>query len=150
MLNRRAIVKAIINGGALVGVGALMPRLAMAWNKSAFAAQSQVFAVKLLLGGVPVVSDQVIVKAPAIAADGAMVPVTVKTSLDNVESISLFVEANLHPLVAQFIIPNGTEPSVSTRIRMRESSSITAVVKAGGQLMSASQETKVTNGGCEG
>ncbi|WP_296058411.1 thiosulfate oxidation carrier protein SoxY [uncultured Amphritea sp.] len=149
MLNRRAVIKAIVAGGALVGTGVLMPRLAMAqWNKAAFVAVSQAAAIKALLGGKPVASDQVVLQAPGNAADGTLVPVTVKTSLVNVESISLFVEANLNPLVAEFIIPEGTEPSVSTRIRIYTSSAITAVVKADGLLLSNSQETKVTIGGC--
>jgi len=149
MLNRRAVIKAIATGGALVGAGVLMPRLAIAaWNNAAFVAQSQAEAIKALLGAKPVASDQVVLQAPGIAADGTLVPVTVKTSLANVESISLFVDANPNPLVAEFIIPEGTEPSVSTRIRIYTSSAITAVVKADGQLLSNSQETKVTIGGC--
>lgn len=149
MLNRRAVIKAIATGGALVGTGVLVPRLAMAaWNNTAFAAQSQAVAIKALLGAIPVASDQVLLQAPGIAADGSLVPVTVKTSLTNVESISLFVEANPNPLVAEFIIPPGTEPSVSTRIRVHTSSTITAVVKADGQLLSNYQEAKVTIGGC--
>jgi len=148
MLNRRAVIKAIA-GGALVGAGVLVPRLAMAtWNKTAFTAQNQAVALKALLGALPVASDQVVLQAPGIAADGALVPVTVKTSLTNVESISLFVEANPNPLVAEFIIPVGTEASVSTRIRIYTSSTITAVVKADGQLLSNFQEAKVTIGGC--
>ena len=39
-MNRRTVVKAIAASGALMGMGALMPRVALAaWNKDAFAAK---------------------------------------------------------------------------------------------------------------
>ncbi|WP_299198146.1 thiosulfate oxidation carrier protein SoxY [uncultured Amphritea sp.] len=150
-MNRRAVIKMLAHSAALIGAGVLMPAMAVAaWNKRAFDANSQFVAVRTLLGAEPLATDLVVLKVPSIAADGSVVPVSVKTSLASVESISLFVEGNLHPLVAEFIIPEGTEAAVSTRIRMHKSSTITAVVKAGGQLWSASQDTKVTIGGCDG
>lgn len=151
MMNRRTVIKAVATGGALIGAGVLMPRLAMAaWNTDAFKADNQGAAMKALLGAEPSASSDVSLKAPSIAENGAVVPVTVKTSAANVESISLFVEGNPTPLVAEFMIPAGTAPQISTRIRMGKTSVITAVVKADGKLMSASQETKVTIGGCGG
>lgn len=78
-----------------------------------------------------------------------MVPVTVRTSMANVESISLFVEGNPAPLVAEFLIPEGTEADVATRVRMASTSTVTAVVKAEGQLYSAAKEVKVVLGGCD-
>lgn len=151
MINRRTAIKAIATGGALIGASVLMPRLAMAaWNKDAFGSDNQGTAMSALLGGEPTASAQVSLKAPSIAENGAVVPVTVKTSVANVESISLFVEGNPTPLVANFAIPAGTKAQVSTRIRMGKTSTITAVVKAEGKLLSASQETKVTIGGCGG
>lgn len=151
MMNRRTVIKAVAAGGALMGAGVLMPRLAMAaWNMEAFKADNQGAAMQALLGAEPTASGEVNLKAPSIAENGAVVPVTVKTSAANVESISLFVEGNPTPLVAEFMIPAGTAPEISTRIRMGKTSMITAVVKADGKLMSASQETKVTIGGCGG
>lgn len=151
MMNRRTVVKAIATGGALIGASVLMPRLAMAaWNKDAFGSDNQAGAMKALLGGEPAASSEVNLKAPSIAENGAVVPVTVRTDMANVETISLFVEGNPTPLVAEFAIPAGTKAQVSTRIRMGKTSNITAVVKADGKLYSASQETKVTIGGCGG
>lgn len=151
MINRRTVIKAVAAGSALMGAGVLMPRLAMAaWNTEAFKADNQGTAMQALLGAEPAASGDVNLKAPSIAENGAVVPVTVKTSAANVESISLFVEGNPTPLVAEFMIPAGTSPEISTRIRMGKTSMITAVVKADDKLMSASQETKVTIGGCGG
>lgn len=151
MMNRRKVIKALATGGALIGASVLMPGLALAgWNKEAFGSENQGMAMKSLLGAEPTASADVSLKAPSIAENGAVVPVTVKTTAANVESISIFVEGNPTPLVADFMIPAGTKAEVSTRIRMGKTSNITAVVKADGQLLSASQETKVTIGGCGG
>ncbi|MBQ0756787.1 MAG: thiosulfate oxidation carrier protein SoxY [Amphritea sp.] len=151
MMNRRKVIKALATGGALIGASVLMPGLALAgWNKEAFGSENQGMAMKSLLGAEPAASADVSLKAPSIAENGAVVPVTVKTAVANVESISIFVEGNPTPLVAEFMIPAGTKAEVSTRIRMGKTSNITAVVKADGQLLSASQETKVTIGGCGG
>ena len=148
-LNRRTVVKAIATGGALIGASVLMPRLAMAaWNNAAFGSDNQADAIQALLGDKPTASGEVNLKAPRIVENGAIVPVTVRTDLENVETISLFVEGNLTPLVANFLIPEGTNAEVKTRIRMGKTSSITAVVRADGKLYSASQETRVIIGGC--
>lgn len=150
-MNRRSVVKAIAAGGALIGASVLMPRIAMAaWTTKAFKAEDQATAMQELLGGTPEESADVSLKAPDIAENGAVVPVTVRSSLANVESMSIFVEDNPTPLVAEFIIPAGTEAEVSTRLRMGKTSKVTAVVKADGKLYSAVKEVKVTIGGCGG
>ena len=44
-------------------------------------------------------SSQVKLKAPEIAENGAIVPINVSTTLNNVESIMIFVENNPQPLI---------------------------------------------------
>jgi sulfur-oxidizing protein SoxY len=151
-MNRRTVVKAIATGGVLIGASVLMPRLALAaWNKNAFEAKDQMSAMKALLGeGAVEDSAEVTLKAPDIAENGAVVPVTVASSMAGVESMSIFIEGNPSPLAAEFIIPAGTMADVSTRVRMGKTSKVTAVVKANGKLYSASKEVKVTIGGCGG
>jgi sulfur-oxidizing protein SoxY len=53
-------------------------------------------------------------------------------------------------LTAVFDIPPGTEPSISTRVKMGQSSNIYALVKADGKYYFAAKEVKVTLGGCGG
>ncbi|MFY0676898.1 MAG: thiosulfate oxidation carrier protein SoxY [Neptuniibacter sp.] len=150
-MNRRSVVKAIAAGGALVGASVLMPRIALAaWSEKAFKAEDQATAMNELLGGSPEESAEVTMKAPDIAENGAVVPVTVRSTMANVESMSIFVENNPTPLVVEFMIPAGTAADVSTRLRMGKTSKVTAVVKADGKLYSASKEVKVTIGGCGG
>jgi len=90
------------------------------------------------------------IKAPDIAENGAVVPVTVSTGLENVESISILAAKNGNPLIASFNLGEGAEPFVSTRIKMGATADVIALVKAGGKLYSAKKEVKVTIGGCGG
>jgi sulfur-oxidizing protein SoxY len=122
-----------------------------AWASDAFNATKIDDAYKNLFGTSEMVeSDEVKLKVPKIAENGGAVPVSVKTSLKDVESINIFVKDNPTPLTASFKIPAGTIPDVSSRIRLAETSTVTAVIKAGGKLYSKSQEVKVTIGGCGG
>lgn len=103
-----------------------------------------------LFGQVPIDSDKIIMKMPDIAENGAVVPVTIKTDLENVESISIVVVNNPTPLAASFIMSPKSVPTISVRIKMGESSEVIALVKAGGTVYSARKEVKVTIGGCGG
>ncbi len=151
-MNRRALVKAVAAGGALMGLGVMMPRVAMAaWAKEAFSANEQSAAIKALYGDdAPAESAEVVLDAPDIAENGAVVPVSVSTEMANVESMSIFIENNPSPLAVQFMIPEGTAADVSTRVRMGKTTNVTAVVKADGKLYRATKEVKVTIGGCGG
>ncbi|MGI9302265.1 MAG: thiosulfate oxidation carrier protein SoxY [Gammaproteobacteria bacterium] len=102
------------------------------------------------LGGEPAESGEIKIRAPDIAENGAVVPVTVQTTLDKVEAISIVVENNPNPLAASFDLTGGAGGMVSTRIKMAETSPVVAVVKADGKLYSAAREVKVTIGGCGG
>ena len=151
-MNRRSLIKAAVIGGTLMGAGVLLPRAAMAaWVKKAFEAKEQGTAINELYGNAELTeSPEVILDAPDIAENGAVVPVSVSTEMANVESMSIFIESNPSPLAAQFIIPEGTAADISTRVRMGKTTNVTAVIKADGKLFSATKEVKVTIGGCGG
>jgi len=122
-----------------------------AWASDAFNATKPEDAYNNLFGSSALIdSDEVKLKVPKIAENGGAVPVSIKTSMKNVESISIFVKDNPQPLTASFKIPAGTIADVSTRIRLAQTSTVTAVIKADGKLYSKSQEVKVTIGGCGG
>ncbi|ORU93790.1 MAG: thiosulfate oxidation carrier protein SoxY [Cycloclasticus sp. symbiont of Bathymodiolus heckerae] len=122
-----------------------------AWASDAFNAEKPEDAYKSLFGSNELIeSDEVKLKVPKIAENGGAVPVSVKTDMKNVESISIFVKDNPQPLTATFQIPVGTIADISTRIRLAQTSTVTAVIKADGNLYSKSQEVKVTIGGCGG
>ena len=95
-------------------------------------------------------SDQINFKVPDIAENGAVVPVSVSTTLDNVKSISLVVDANPNPLSATFRFMPGAVPDISTRIKMGKSSDIRALVETDSGLYMVQKNVKVTIGGCGG
>jgi sulfur-oxidizing protein SoxY len=146
---RRLVLKA---GVALAAIAAL-PRtlLAAAWPVNAFSAATASGAMNELLGTDQTTpSDQINLDVPVIAENGAVVPITISTTLSNVESISIVVENNPRPLAAMFEIMPGTVPEISSRIKMGETSDVLAVVKTDAGIYSTSKQVKVTIGGCGG
>src|ERR671931_183443 len=107
-------------------------------------------AIKALYGKTAEASDKIKLDAPEIAENGAVVPVSVTTTLPDVTSISFLVAENPIVLVASYKIPAGTVPSVANRIKMAKTSKVTVLVEAGGKLFRADKEVKVTVGGCGG
>ena len=139
--------------GLLAAAGWLAPgeAAAQAWNKAAFEAKTMDEAVKAMGGAAPAQSkDIAFVSTPDIAENGAVVPVGVTSAIPKTESIAILIEKNPNMLAASFDIPAGTDPSISTRVKMGQSSSVYALVKADGKYYVASKEIKVTLGGCGG
>jgi sulfur-oxidizing protein SoxY len=121
------------------------------WNKSAFETHSMDETMKALGGSTPVPSkDVVFFSTPDIAENGAVVPIGITSNVPKTESIAILVEKNPNTLAAVFDIPAGTEPTLSTRIKMGQTSNVYALVKADGKYYVASKEIKVTLGGCGG
>ena len=146
-LQRRALIRSLFTAAAVLAV----PRWVFASRPdTAFEADNSDTVVKDLFEGSIAESDQITLKVPDIAENGAVVPVTISTTLADVESISIMVENNPTPLVAMFELSPQSVPDVSVRMKMGESSVVRTVVKAGGKLYSASKEVKVTIGGCGG
>ncbi|WP_213289730.1 thiosulfate oxidation carrier protein SoxY [Bradyrhizobium sp. sGM-13] len=142
---------------ALIGLGnlpfGLTPALAAANDKypeEAFKQKSDADVIKTLYGKTAEPSDKVKMDAPEIAENGAVVPISVSTSLADVTSVAFLVSENPNVLIAKYNIPAGTLPSVANRIKMAKTSNVTVLVEAGGKLYSASKEVKVTVGGCGG
>jgi sulfur-oxidizing protein SoxY len=107
--------------------------------------------MKAFGGGAPVQSkDIAFVSTPDIAENGAVVPISISSSIPKTESIAILIEKNPNMLAARFEIPAGTEPAISTRVKMGQTSNVYALVKADGKYYVASKEIKVTLGGCGG
>jgi sulfur-oxidizing protein SoxY len=153
---RRLILQGVA-AVALVGPGNLglspAPAFAAANDKypeDAFKAKGDADAIKALYGKAAEPSDKVKLDAPEIAENGAVVPISVSTTLADVTSISFLVSENPNALAASYRIPAGTMPSVANRLKMAKTSNVIAIVEAGGKLYSATKEVKVTVGGCGG
>lgn len=137
---------AVAMATGLVKVGAAFA----AWDKAAFGQKSATAAVHDIGAGNAVESKDILIKAPEIAENGAVVPIEVTSKIPNTESISIVAAHNPFPLTAIFAFENGAEGYVSTRIKMGKSAAVKAYVKAGGKYYVASRDVKVTIGGCGG
>jgi sulfur-oxidizing protein SoxY len=154
---RRKVIKAgggIGLLGLLAAAGLLPAGEAFAqqqgWNSGAFAARTFADAVKALGGAAPTENKAIQITAPDIAENGLVVPVSVTSNIPKTESIAILVEKNPNLLSAVFDIPAGTDPFVSTRVKLAESTDVYALVKADGKFHFLKKEIKVTLGGCGG
>ena len=147
-MNRRQFVRYL----SLAAGFLLLPLRAFAARpRSAFESDSMDEALSRLYGSTAVTeSDQVQIKAPDIAENGAVVPITVRFNISNAESVSVITAKNPSPLAALFHLTENSGGLVSTRIKMGETSSVHAIVKAGDTLYRASTDVTVTVGGCGG
>ena len=153
--SRRAVLKSGSGAGVLAwlfAAGIVRPGeiLAQSGSRAAFAMKTVPEAMRALGAPSPALSAAILIKAPEIAENGAVVPIGIESMLPDTESITLLVEKNPNPLAASFNIPVGTEPNVSTRVKIGESSHVYALVKADGKFYVAKKEIKITLGGCGG
>ena len=155
-MKRRSFLKHSLASGVAVAAanaGLLTPSTVLAdWNKKAFAAKTTDEAISAVYGATKAAaSNDIKLKAPAIAENGAVTPIKVDaTAMSNVESIAIFATKNPMPLVCEYTFGAGALGYVSTRIKMGQTMNVVAIVKAGGQVYKAEQEVKVTIGGCGG
>lgn len=154
--NRRTMLKASSGMtvlGLAVAAGLIKPNdvfAAAGYPEKAFNAKSMDDLMKALGGNMPTESKDIVVVAPDIAENGAVVPVGADSKIPNTSEVSLLVSNNPSMMSAQFMIPAGTEAKVNTRVKMGKSSDVYALVKADGKYYFAKKEVKVTLGGCGG
>ena len=154
-ITRRTFLQSTLAGSALAvaaSAGLLAPTrvLAAAWPAGAFEAKSIDDALKALYGTSTAADSKAIaIKAPIQAENGSVVPISVSSTLPNVESIAILVTGNAQPLVASVSL-TGAAGFFSARMKMGKTSDVKVIVKSGGKLHVATQQIKVTVGGCGG
>jgi sulfur-oxidizing protein SoxY len=152
--NRRLFLRAASAFGVLClgAVGGLLPRSARAaWPQAGFDARD----IKQLMSALfqdasAAPSSDVRVLTPEIAENGAVVPITIKTTLPKVESVTLIAEGNPRPLAAVFRPAAGASSDIGIRLKLAKTQTITAVVKSDGKLYKGSKNITVSIGGCGG
>ncbi len=150
---RRAFLKLTGGAGALAvaaasGLLASGAAWSAAWNKEGFESKALADAMKALGATNAADSKDIVITAPDIAENGAVVPIAVTSKIPNTESISIVAEKNPFPLAASFGIASGADGYVSTRVKMGQTSNVWAVVKADGKYFVSKKEIKITVGGC--
>ena len=120
-----------------------------ATKPKAFSATKVDEALTDLFGTSSLTEADVKIKAPDIAENGSVIPVSVSSKLKG-KTVAIFQDANKEATVGVFTVPENGIIDYSVRIRMAKTGKVTAVVDVDGKLYSASKTVKVTMGGCGG
>jgi len=119
-----------------------------AGTTSAFDAKNVADTLKALGAEKAETSDKITLGAPDVAENGAVVPITIETTLENVTEMSIIAENNVRPLSASFELSPEIAGLVATRIRMGKSGKVIVLVTAGDKIYTSEKQVKVTAGGC--
>ncbi len=153
---RRTLLKGAGATGAIaaaIAAGVLKPSqvLAAEYNRTAFEAKDVAGALKGVGAGSTTESKDIVIRAPDIAENGAVVPVDVVSNIPNTISLAVLVDKNPSPLTSAFDFANGALPEMALRVKMGQTSLVEAIAKtADGKYYIAKKEVKVTVGGCGG
>ena len=124
--------------------------LLAAWSKDAFGAKSAPDALKTLGVSNPAPSKDLVIDAPQIAENGAVVPIEITSGIPGTSALLVLIDHNPFPLVAKFDFAEGALPFVKLNVKMGETSDVRVLAEAGGKHYQATKEIKVTIGGCGG
>jgi sulfur-oxidizing protein SoxY len=136
--------------GALAALLARPLAALAAWNESAFGAKTPQDALKEIGAANPAPSKEIVIDAPQIAENGAVVPIEISSNIPGTSSLAVVLEKNPFPLAAKFDFMEGATPYVKLNVKMAETADVRVVATAGGRHYSATREIKVTIGGCGG
>lgn len=119
------------------------------WNEVAFSAVDLDKAIAAYFPDQEIKeSGEIAIGVHSVVENGAVVPVKIKTDLPKIESITIFVDKNPNPLIANFDLSPDCVGFISTRIKIQESSNIIVTVKSDGAIFSARTFIEVHEGGC--
>ncbi|MCL4315480.1 MAG: thiosulfate oxidation carrier protein SoxY [Gammaproteobacteria bacterium] len=147
---RRSLLKGVLSATA-AALFAALPRFAFsAWPEQAFRTKNIPDTLQALFGTASVITDTkgITLSVTDLAENGAVVPVTVSSTLPGVDNITLLVDKNPNTLVAQFMLAPGVKPFIKTNIKMAETSRVIALVRSEGKLYSTNKKVRVTLSGC--
>jgi sulfur-oxidizing protein SoxY len=135
--------------GSLASIGFLPSAAnAQAVNAAAFQAKTLSEALRLLGAGSAATSAELLLIAPEIAENGALVDIRVRSTNPKTTGLVLLAEKNPQPLVAAFDIVEGTDPDVVVQIKLSQSSPVIALARFDGRFLMVRKDVQVTLGGC--
>ncbi|MFK7795580.1 MAG: thiosulfate oxidation carrier protein SoxY [Gammaproteobacteria bacterium] len=147
-ITRRYALKLGSIGAVISTISGFTKTVFAEWPAAAFDTTTYEDSYAAVTNGVEPVESGIKIDAPEIASNGATVPITVSTDMEDVKSISVLVENNPRPYIATFFINENIEATIATRVKMRETSNVVAIVETASGKFIAKQSVKVTAGGC--
>jgi len=152
MPSRREALGLSAQLAALLGLTGLLPIHVQARDgvfRAAFEARSMAELTKALGVQAPLESREILLQAPDMAENGAAVQLTAASTAPGVRRLLLLVEKNPNLLAALIELSDAVEPSVTTRVKMQQSSRVYAVgITQDSRFLFAHKDVKVTLGGC--
>lgn len=150
---RRHFLACSLKSAAFIAAGLtglLQPLVALAKrNTEAFQAGTESDALAQLFPDREIMpSTKIVIGVHDLVENGAVVPVSIETSLPGVSSISVLADKNPNPLIARFNLTPPCQGFIATRLKVAEPSNIVAVVESDGKLYSARKFIEVVAGGC--
>lgn len=134
--------------GALLAAGFVPPARAQAAGRALFEATS-LGEVLAALGAQDVTaSGEIQLSLPDVAEDGRTVPVGMASRVPGTEQMVLVIEENPFLVAASVTFAEGVLAEVQTRVKMRRSTPVHVLARAGGRFYAARREVMVTVGGC--
>lgn len=150
MLNRRNFLGLGLGAIAIAAVPGQLSAVNFRETKpKAWTAEKVDDAVKEIFGTSATVEGGINLKAPEIAENGAVVPISFDTTL-KATKIAVFQDANPESAVAVFTVHEGAVLDYAFRIKMAKTGKVTVIAEVDGKLHSVTKEVKVTMGGCGG
>ena len=147
---RRKFLKILTSTAAIFASGLVMPIKAFAkWNQAALSAKDFNTAINAYFPKQKIhESNQIKIEVYDEVENGAVVPVKVETSLENVKAITIFADKNPNPLIANFDLSPNCIGFVSTRIKVSEPSNIIVVIDSNEMLYMTKKFIIVHEDGC--
>ena len=147
---RRKFLKILTSTAAIFASGLVTPIKAFAeWNQTAFSAKDFNTAINAYFPKQKIhESNQIKIEVYDEVENGAIVPVKVETSLQNVKAITIFADKNPNPLIANFDLSPNCIGFVSTRIKVSEPSNIIVVIDSNEMLYMTKKFIIVHENGC--
>lgn len=145
-MQRRNLIKLSFG---LLGSLSLQRFVHAAWPSAHFAVADFNEQFSRVIGNQPIFDSQDIhLTLPSIAENGAVVPLTIESTLEGIDSIMVWVEKNPTPLAASFTLSSQALPYVTTRIKMAESGHVIVIARHATKWLGARQWVQVMQGGC--
>lgn len=150
---RRSLLKGFGALAIAAGAGILRPIAGLAANfpfpRRAFEREDLDAAMEEALGTTDIPEGHVTLTAPTLAENGAVVPLTLESDLDDVARFHVFVADNPKPYVARLHMLGATHPKAELRIKMDQTSAVHGVAETGdGELYRGTKRIEVTISGC--
>jgi sulfur-oxidizing protein SoxY len=93
-------------------------------------------------------STEIDISLPDMAENGAVVPITISSELEQINRLSIWVEKNPTPLAAEFELSKALAVYLTARIKMAESCHVVVIAQQGERLLRNRRWVNVMQGGC--